>query len=230
MLLLLFFGSVAHAEKYQVNYAGALKNFMLNGDISAKISLQNLEGKKGLYALGAFENLKGEIQIFNAIPYNSFVSGGKLAFDTSFKKKASLLVYAQVQSWQELPIPESISSYNQLENYIAEIAIKRGITIKEPFPFLITGNAKLITWHVINWDKNDRIHTHRKHIESGLNGNLENINVTILGFYSGKHKAIFTHHTTNMHMHFKTEDKNIAGHIDKFIPGKSMFLKLPATK
>jgi len=228
MLLLLFCSALAHAGEYQVNYAGALKNFMRKGDISAKYSLQSLEGKKGLYALGAFENLKGEIQIFDSVPYSSFVLDGKLASDTSYQKKASLLVYAQVKAWQELSIPEGISSHKQLESYISEIAIKRGININEPFPFLITGKAKLINWHVINWDKNDKIHTHRKHIESGLNGSLENTNVAILGFYSSKHKAIFTHHTTNIHMHFKTEGNNIAGHIDKLEPGKSMLLKLPA--
>lgn len=230
VLLLLFIYPVAYADEYQVNHAGALKNFMRSGDISAKFSLQDLKGKKGLYALGAFENLKGEIQIFDSVPYNSFVSGGRLAFDLSFKKKASLLVYAQVQSWQELSIPESVSSHNQFENFIAEIAIQRGVIIDEPFPFLITGKAKQIAWHVIDWNKNDKIHTHRKHIESGLNGNLENINVTILGFYSSKHKAIFTHHSTNIHMHFKTEGNTIAGHIDKFIPGRGMHLKLPAIK
>jgi len=37
----------------------------------------------------------------------------------------------------------------------------------------------------------------------------------ILGFYSKHHKAIFTHHTTNVHMHFLTNDKKISGHIDE---------------
>ena len=96
MLLLLFCSAVVYAGEYQVNYAGALKNFMRKGDISAKFSLQSLEGKKGLYALGAFEGLKGEIQIFNSAPSNSLVLDGKLASDTSYQKKVTLLVYAQV--------------------------------------------------------------------------------------------------------------------------------------
>jgi len=75
---------------------------------------------------------------------------------------------------------------------------------------------------------NDKIHTRRKHIKSGINGSLENSNVTISVFYSSKHKAIFTHHTTNMLMPFKTEGNNIAGHIGELAPGKGMLLKLPA--
>jgi len=229
-LCLVFLYGITHAEDYKVEHAGALKNFMWKGDISAKFSLHKLEGKKGLYALGALENLKGEIQIFDGVPYNSFVSGGKILFDTSFEKKASLLVFTQVREWQESTIPEGVISHKQLEKYIAKTAALNGVNIEKPFPFLISGNAKLISWHVIDWDPNDVKHTHRKHIESGPNGKLENVDATILGFYSSKHKAIFTHHTTNMHMHLKTADKKIAGHIDEIILGRNMLLKLPKTK
>ncbi len=212
---------------FEVMHAGALKNFMRQGDISAQFDLNNLKDKKGLYALGALENLEGEIQIFNSVPYNTFTSLGKVALDKSFTQKASLLVYAQVQEWNETKIPKEITSREQLENHIKEHALKTGINIEEPFPFLISGNCQSISWHVINWDKNDNNHTHRKHIESGPNGKVENIEATILGFYSNKHKAIFTHHSTNMHMHFKTADHSLAGHIDKIVLGADMIIKLP---
>lgn len=52
----------------------------------------------------------------------------------------------------------------------------------------------------------------------------------MLGFYSDSHHAIFTHHTTNMHIHLKTIDNKIAGHIDGLELGKGMILKLPDTK
>lgn len=225
-----FWGTDAFSEEYQVKHAGALKNFKMKGDISAKFALQDLKGKLGLYALGAFEKLKGEIQIFNSIPYSSFVFDGKLAFDTSFNPNASLLVYAQVQSWQELSISQSVSSQSQLEEFLAESAVKKGLNIERPFPFLITGKAKSLLWHVIDWDENDKEHSHQKHIESGPNGNLEDIDVKVLGFYSRKHKGIFTHHTSNVHMHFITKDKTLAGHIDKLTPGMGMRLKLPVLK
>jgi len=230
ILSLVFLCSVTHADDYQVEYAGALKNFMWKGDISAKFSLHELKGKKNLYALGAFENLKGEIQMFNSVPYNTVASQGKLVFDTSLKKKASLLVYTQVSEWQESTIPEEVISKKQLEEYIVKVAEQSGINIEKPFPFLIIGSAELIAWHVIDWNPNDTKHTHRKHIESGPNGKLKNIKAAVLGFYSNKHTAIFTHHTTNLHMHFKTADKKIAGHIDELILGKNMLLKLPKIK
>ena len=226
-LITVFIFSAQQVEAFEVMHAGALKNFMHRGDISSQFDLSDLKDKKGLYALGALENLEGEIQIFDGAPYNTYTSQGKVVFDKSFTKKASLLVYAQVQEWEETKIPKEITSGGQLENYIKQHALKSGINIEEPFPFLIIGKCQSISWHVINWDKNDNNHTHRKHIESGPHGTVENIEASILGFYSTKHKAIFTHHSTNMHMHFKTSNHNLAGHIDKIVLGKNMVIKFP---
>jgi acetolactate decarboxylase len=226
---LVLLSGTTHADDYQVKHAGVLKDIMHKGDISAKFSLIKLRDKEGLYALGAMENLKGEIQIFDGVPFNSFAENGKLSFDNSFKKNACLIVYTQVNEWAEFKIPNSIVSRKQLENFIERTAKGRGVDIEKPFPFLIIGNAKSIAWHVVDWELGDMDHTHSKHIKSGPNGKLTNAEGTVLGFYSNKHKAIFTHHTTNMHMHFKTKDNKVAGHIDEIELGQNMLLKLPRT-
>ena len=46
---------------FEVAFKGALKNIMHKGDLSANISLSELADIDHLYALGAVENLKGEI-------------------------------------------------------------------------------------------------------------------------------------------------------------------------
>ena len=51
--------------------------------------------------------------------------------------------------------------------------------------------------------------------------------IDILGFYSEAHKGVFTHHDSNLHMHFKTETVNLAGHVDYIFLGSNMTLKLP---
>ena len=73
---------------FEVEYAGALKNFMHKGDVSAKVALSEYEQIEHLYALGAVENLKGEIQIFDGRPMNSYVEDGAMKFDSSFGKKS----------------------------------------------------------------------------------------------------------------------------------------------
>jgi acetolactate decarboxylase len=64
-----------------------------------------------------------------------------------------------------------------------------------------------------------------KHIHSGMYGTFKNTEVEMLGFYSNKHHAIFTHHTTNMHVHIKSD--KVTGHADSFTLGENMILKLP---
>ena len=233
-LLLLFIISIISCKKenkesknFKVEYNGALKNMMRKGDISSKVELKDFENIEHFYALGATENLKGEIQIFDSEPFISNVVDSTLAFDNSFNKKATLLVYASVDKWNSFKIPENIVTYKELEIYISQMAKDNQIKVDKPFPFLLEGKPKYIDWHVINLKNGDTEHSHEKHINSGLNGRLNNKQVEMLGFYSDSHHAIFTHHTTNMHIHLKTVDNKIAGHVDDLNLEKGMILKLP---
>ncbi len=216
--------------KFKVEYMGALKNMMHKGDITAKADLKDLENSVHLYALGALENLKGEVQIFDSEPFNTMVIDSSLSFDNSFDKKATLLVFASVNQWKSINIPHNVVTYEQLAHYISQSAQENQIQINEPFPFLIEGTTMSFDWHVINWEDGDTEHSHDKHINSGLNGTIENTQVEMLGFYSNSHHAIFTHHTTNMHIHVKTADNKIAGHVDNLTLGQGMILKLPDSK
>lgn len=217
-------------KTYQVAYKGALKNMMRKGDVSAKANLKDFKNIKHLYALGAIENLKGEIQIFDSNSFNTSVIDNSLVFDNSFNKKATLFVYASVSKWKSISIPKTVITYEQLEIFIAKTATENQIKIDKPFPFLIEGTPTSFDWHVINWKDGDMEHSHQKHINSGLHGTKKDLKVEMLGFYSDAHHAIFTHHTTNMHIHVKTENGKLAGHVDGLILGKGMVLKLPNTQ
>ena len=70
--LLIFFIVACNSKKrsinyeevnYKVEYKGALKNMMQKGDISAKVDLKEIENLENIYALGALENLKGDLNI-----------------------------------------------------------------------------------------------------------------------------------------------------------------------
>ncbi|MFP2994335.1 acetolactate decarboxylase [Spongiivirga sp. MCCC 1A20706] len=226
---LLLFASckeVQHPSYQKATHSGALRTIM-SGDLSATASLDTLAAKDHLYALGAVSQLKGEIQIFDGVPFISNVNKNNIAIDPTFSRKAALLVYAVVPSWKEIKIPATINTQEALEAFIIDKAASLKIDTSAPFPFLIEGNASSLSWHIIDWPEGDTEHTHQKHKESGLNGDLTDTEVSVLGFYSDKHKGVFTHHSTNFHMHFKTKDGQLAGHLDGFTPGSKMRLKLP---
>ncbi|MDT0555479.1 acetolactate decarboxylase [Patiriisocius hiemis] len=212
---------------FTIAYNGALKDIMHKGDITAKASLSDFEGAEHFYALGAFENLKGEIQIFDSTSFNTSVKNDTLTIDSSFDKNATLLVYAKVEKWNTFKVPDSVVDKKQFETYVFEVAKQNNININKPFPFLVSGTARKIDWHVIDWKDGDTEHSHAKHISSGLNGTLKNKNADFLGFYSNAHHTIFTHHSTNIHTHFKLQNNSVAGHVDDFLLGDAMTLKLP---
>jgi hypothetical protein len=213
--------------KIKVEYKGALKNFMRKGDISAQADLKELKNIKHLYALGAVENLKGEILILDSKPFISMPNEDSYSIKSTYDLKTTLLVYASVEKWKSYEIPSEIISYQDFEAYVEKVAAKNGINTEQPFPFMIEGMIKSAQWHVIKWPEGDSVHTHKKHQTVGPHGRIENRDVDILGFYSKHHHAIFTHHATNMHLHVKTKDNKLSGHLDGMTLGEGMILKLP---
>lgn len=214
-------------SKNKVYFKGALMNMMRTGDISSKIALSDLKSLKNLYAVGAFENLKGEIQIFDSKPENTIAEKKKFIFDKSFDKNATLLVWASVPKWKTIEIKINSVVQEEIEDLIEVLAAENGVNIYEPFPFLIEGKFNKIGWHIVNWDEKDKVHTHEKHIKSGFNGVVENREAVILGFFSNEHQGIFTHHTSKVHAHFKTFDGELAGHVDSFDINETLILKVP---
>ncbi|HSI71263.1 MAG TPA: hypothetical protein VK941_13590 [Gillisia sp.] len=211
---------------YEVKYYGALKTLMMEGNLAATTSLAEYEDIENFYALGAMEDLKGEIQIFNSKALNSVVKNDTLQIDKTYTAKAALLVLARVPLWMSIPIPDSIKSHASLEKFISQTAVRNKLDVDKPFPFLLEGKVSTLKWHVLNWKDGDTIHSPQKHKESGLQGLLKKEKVEVLGFYSNSHHRIFTHHTSNVHMHFRDREDSLAGHVDELIPGE-MVLKLP---
>ncbi len=211
---------------FKVEYAGSLKGMMHENDIAAHIDLKEFKESSHVYGLGAMENLKGEILILNGIPFIASVNEQQLMISNSFDHKATLFVYTTVENWLSIPVPGTIKTYAELEVFTQEKASENNIDTNEPFPFLLEGVTESLDWHVIDWKDGDTVHSHEKHVNSGLNGTLINPAVKILGFYSNSHHGIFTHHSTNMHLHVQTSN-NIVGHVDDLRLGTNMTLKLP---
>ena len=122
-------------SSFKVDYKGALKNLMHKGDLSAKISLSEISEINYLYALGAVEELKGEILVLNGNVFISSVttrdSLKTMLIDTTFNKKASLLVYASVKEWKLINIPNTIITYEDFEIFVFFLTPKMKTKIEQ---------------------------------------------------------------------------------------------------
>ena len=225
-VLFIFLGCDKPAENGVVKYSGNLKDLM-TGNTTSVIKLDTLSDTRNLYALGAVERLKGEILVIDSKPIIASVEKGKMVKNNSWDTNASLLVYAQVAEWHNINISRAIQDKTELEDYIKDEAKKWNINVNKPFPFIIDSKVESVKWHIIDWDKNDTTHTHQKHQNAGLRGEVVNQPMKILGFYSNQHEGVFTHRGSKTHLHFTTDDNGTAGHVDGLKLYEGAILKLP---
>jgi hypothetical protein len=211
-----------------VSYIGEQQEIFKTGRASASVSLGQLAGLPHLYAIGPVEGLDGEITIFNSEPHVSKVRGSGDAYivDRTFDHGAIFLVWAQVREWNVITVPQTVSSYRELETVVREMARQNGIDTDVPFPFLIGGTPHELVWH-INVDRTEgQAITRDLFWKSKQQYTLRGERVDILGVYSEKHSGVFMPQGSTIHIHFISQSSPATGHIDAIVPG-SFTLRLP---
>ena len=201
------------------------------GRTERRVDLAPLVGRKGLFGLGALEGLGGEVTLWDGQLWLSTLDGqgGAVAGQhTATTAGATLLVTSVVPSWQERPINQAVP-FDQLDTFIEREARAAGVNVAEAFPFRIEGAPTRLDWHVIDGSKiPPDAHGHEAHIRTAVRGTLSGTPVQIIGFYSPKHHAIFTHHDTNTHAHVISDAPMVTGHIDHVDINAGARLFLPA--
>ena len=221
-----------------VEYVGAQKDIFVSGKASSVVSLEDLEGRKGLYAMGPIDGLDGEITIFDSKPYITQVRGNDYTLDKTFKHGAFFLVWTEQANWIDVPLPAMVKGYVDLQKFVQEQAQKTGIDVTKPFPFLMTGTPVEIKWH-INVDRTGgKPITKELFVKSKAPFVTKNEPVDIIGFYSDHHVGVFLAEyapaikegsgmKNAIHIHLVSRTSKASGHIDDITFGDGMVLRLP---
>jgi acetolactate decarboxylase len=138
-----------------------------------------------------------------------------------------MFVYSYAEKWHAVKKQVAVNNYTALENLIAATAKEQGYDTAVPFVFKIEAIAKKANYHVIDWKKGVQ-HTMQNHKQFAYTATTENKNILLLGFYSDHHHSIFTHHTTNMHIHLLDKSIHQAGHLDNIVLNGTITIYLPA--
>jgi acetolactate decarboxylase len=209
---LLFFVTVSPVPVPEVHVSGAMRNIMMNADLSAHIRLDTL-GKKHLFGLGPAALLKGEIMILDGKIYSTAVHENKLINQQDKITEAAMLVYSYVEKWKAVNLSTTLQGYAELENMVETTAKAKGYDTEIPFVFRIELTPEKASYHVIDW-KEGITHTMENHKQFAYTGETARSELILLGFYSKHHQSIYTHHTTFMHVHLLDEASHTVGHID----------------
>jgi acetolactate decarboxylase len=207
-----------------------MRKFMMENNMEAVVAVDSLLRRPHMYALGVAEGLHGELLVWNGVGALTRTTPKQGTITTSATgSKAALLVASTVPRWQAVPVPAAVRSYPALERLIARQAAQYGLDTTQALPFRLSGRARLVQWHVMEWPRTAAEHTSQSHKQYATKGQFENKLVEILGFFSRHHQTIFTHHTTFVHMHVRPAGQSFAAHVDSlhFMPGAAT-LHLPA--
>lgn len=221
-----------------VEFVGAQKTIFATGKAASVLSLEELAGRKNLYAMGPIDGLDGEITIFDSKPYITKVRGSEMTMDTTLKHGAIFLVWTEQTTWKDMPVPSSVKGYADLQKFVKEQAQANGIDAAKPFSFLLAGTPSEIKWH-INVDRTEGKPITKELFAKSKEGYvMKNEAVDIIGFYAEGHPGEFISQYAPaikegsgmqnfIHIHLVSKTGKAAGHIDDITFGGGMILRLP---
>jgi acetolactate decarboxylase len=223
-IMLLVVASLS-AQIHPVKVAGNLQKMMYEANLCSNVGLDTMM-QKGLFGIGIIDSLQGHVTVMNGRALVSKIKDTYVKTDTTFNHKATMFVYAYVKDWHSVEHYGDVNSYEELEKIVVKTANENGIDTSKPFPFIVRGFAKNLSYHVINWQEGIE-HTVTNHKQFAHEIWLSGDEAMFLGFYSSNHKGIFTSDTSNMYIHAVTAKPLTTGQLDTFETTGKLLIYLP---
>ena len=216
---------VAQEKSPNVKLVGEMRKVMWEGKLEGVIKLDTISSKENVYGLGPVEFLTGEILIIDGKSYVSTVtSDSTMKVEELESVKAPFFAYDYIDSWSDHSVPDTVRTLKQLEGYL-EVLTRQSL---RPFMFKISGMVETATIHIVNLPAGSKVSSPVQAHQGQIDYELSNEQIDIVGFFSTEHKAIFTHHDSNVHLHLITKDRQKMGHLDEVLfKEESLILYLP---
>jgi acetolactate decarboxylase len=141
---------------------------------------------------------------------STVVNDSSMKVDQTFDLKAPFFGYAYIPKWKEFALPDVIRTIPELERHLDSLTLSS----ERPVLFRLSGVLDRAKIHVVNLPAGSKVASPAVAHVGQRDYALENTSFEVLGFFSTKHKAIFTHHDTYLHMHLITSDGLKMGHLD----------------
>jgi acetolactate decarboxylase len=184
-----------------VYVAGSVKKVMKDKDFQNVLSLDTIEDRAGMYAVGLSSKGEGELTILDGIVYRATSDGDTIVVREVEMTSSPFLVYGWQTHWRKTLLPADITSLAELEAYLEDNADE----LPRPFIFKVEGTVDSATLHV------------KEGARDAKKATINNMDVEILGFYSHEDQGVITHHDSFIHAHMVTKDRVLMGHLESLV-------------
>jgi acetolactate decarboxylase len=188
-----------------------MRNTMFHGQLAGLVLLDSI-ATPGTYGIGPLEHLRGELLLWNGQPFRSTTTpDGGMHVEQATNARAPFFVHQVVKEWTEVALPDSVVDLPTLDAFLTARYASMGV----PFAFTLQGTVAEVHAHIVDVSPGtvingpDDAHRENKHFT------LRERSMDLLGFFSTKHKAVFTHHDTHIHVHAITTERNWMGHVER---------------
>lgn len=195
----------------QVIATGSLRATMWEGQLTGLISMDSL-AVAGTFGLGPLEYLQGEITLMDGRSFISYMENDStVVVEEQMQVSAPFFVHQLVAEWEEVALADKVIDLPSLDAFLS----KRFVDREAPFFFRLRGKVTEGTAHVMDVPPGTTIngpsdaHFSQKHFT------VKAAEVELIGVFSTKHKTVFTHHDSNIHVHLITADRALMGHLDQ---------------
>lgn len=202
---------------------GSMAEVMRDGKTEGRVTLATLQGDPELVSLGAMEGLRGE---FLGVEGSVWISrvGNLGAISTqgspASKDRACFAISARVAAWEAIPIQREFP-LKEFEEFVWELAKRRGFQQLDAFPFRIEGPFRDLRLHVANGacPLREPASAARRWLPEGSG--------SVLGFLSANGAGLLTHAGERTHLHVRTySPESLVGHVEQLrvVPGATLLL------
>jgi acetolactate decarboxylase len=201
----------ASATTAQVIPTGSLRNTMWNGQQAGIIAMDSLL-LPGMYGLGPLEYLRGEITVLDVKPIVSFMADDTTVIvEQRPDAKAPFFVRQQVKKWAAFGLPAEVVDLPSLDAFL----LKHQAHKEEPFFFRLHGTVRDAEAHVMDLPPGTVLEGPALAHATQKTFTVRDAEVELVGVFSTKHQAVFTHHGSNIHVHLIAADGSLMGHLDR---------------
>ena len=201
---------------------GTMREVLREGKSEERITLTKLPSEHTI-AIGALAGLAGEITVLNGVVHVATFDNGELNSGPSQNgARATLLVMAEVPAWREQDLP-ALADFSSVEQAVRTAALKAGIDVTQPFPFVVEGLAADLSLHVIA----GACPIATPDGSSPGRFSDQERTVTLVGFYAENQEGRMTHHNRSSHVHVIVEGADISGHLEEVSFAAGARLRLP---
>lgn len=222
--------SLPRVEQY-----GSMREVLREGKAQRRIAVAEAVARPHAYAVGALENLGGEITIADGEVWVARLEAGELRVSgpqVSRTDGAALLILTHVKTWKTALLPVAAADV-ELESALARLAREHGVDTARPFPFEIEGRLTALSMHVINGvcplagapGTDGGAAPWRYTLDAPAHGR-------IVGFFAPDSAGKITHHGTSIHAHalLDVNGARLTGHVEHVAVSPGAVVRLAAVQ